>query len=110
MKMAELSGATPYDVSGAEFGQAGEFCSFDAFIDRFEINDPALDMMALIVRDAGKPDLTPQSPGLLAMSHGLSALCPDDHAMLEHGMLFYDSLYAWCRIEAAKGRPQETSR
>jgi hypothetical protein len=53
----------------------------------------------LIVRgaDTARLELTPQSPGLLALSLGLSANFPDDHAMLEHGMVMYDALYAWCR-------------
>jgi hypothetical protein len=34
---------------------------------------------------------------LLAISLGLSHNFPDDHAMLEHGMVVYDALYAWCR-------------
>jgi hypothetical protein len=65
----------------------------------YGIADPALDRLALIVRgaDTGRLDLTPQSPGLLALSLGLSANYPDDHAMLEHGMIMYDALYAWCR-------------
>jgi len=41
--------------------------------------------------------LAPQSPGLLAVTLGLSANFPDDHAMLEHGMVMYDALYTWCR-------------
>jgi hypothetical protein len=48
--------------------------------------------------DTGRPDLTPQSGGLLAISLGLSANFPeDDHGMLELGMHLYDALYAWCR-------------
>ena len=101
-RIAETTGAVAYDVGGAALGHHGERCSFDAFVDRFAIADAALERLAAIVRgaDTGRPDLTPQSPGLLAMSHGLSALCPDDHAMLEQGMLFYDTLYAWCRAQA----------
>jgi rhodanese-related sulfurtransferase len=97
--VAVTTGAVPYDVAGAELGHQGERCSFDAFVARYAIADPALALLADIVRgaDTGRPDLTPQSPGLLAMSYGLSALCADDHAMLEQGMLFYDTLYAWCR-------------
>ena len=100
-RIAETTKAVPYDVSGAEFGHHGELCSFDSFISRFGIVDAALDRLAAIVRgaDTGRPDLTPQSAGLLAMSHGLSVLCPNDHAMLERGMLFYDALYAWCRSQ-----------
>ena len=42
-------------------------------------------------------DLTPQSAGLFAISLGLGAVFADDHAMLRHGMVMYDALYAWCR-------------
>jgi type VI protein secretion system component VasF len=61
--------------------------------------DPALDRLALIVRgaDTARHDLTPESAGLHAISLGLSANFPDDHAMLEHGMVIYNALYTWCR-------------
>jgi hypothetical protein len=100
--IAQRHGAIPYDIDGAEFGHVGERCSFDAFIRIFAIADAALDRLALIVRgaDTGRPDLTPQSPGLLALSQGLSATIPDDHAMLAAGMPVYDALYAWCRAAA----------
>jgi rhodanese-related sulfurtransferase len=102
---AERTGATPYDVSGAEFGHHGEFCSFDAFIRIYGIADAALDRLALIVRgaDTGRPDLTPQSAGLLALSQGLKINFADDHAMLAQGMVVvvYDALYAWCRSQGA---------
>ena len=82
-----------------ELGHDGERCSFDAFLQKFHLKDPALDELARIVRgaDTGRLDLTPQSPGLLAISLGLSRNFPDDHEMLEHGMVIYDALYAWCR-------------
>src|SRR6266851_7859503 len=98
--VAEERGATAYDIPGAEpFSHDGELCSFDAFLKVYGIKDPALDALALIVRgaDTARLELTPQSPGLLAVSLGLSAIYADDHAMLEHGMTVYDALYAWCR-------------
>lgn len=96
-------GGTPYDIPGVEFGHVGAFCSFDAFIRIYGIADPALDRLALVVRgaDTGQPELTPQSPGLLALSQGLSANFADDHEMLAHGMVVYDALYAWCRAQQA---------
>ena len=53
----------------------------------------------MIVRgaDTARPELAPQASGLHAISLGLSANIPDDHAMLEHGMVMYDALYTWCR-------------
>lgn len=98
--VARVTGATAYDIPGSEpFSHDGDKCSFDAFLKIYGLADPALDALALIVRgaDIGHPELTPQSPGLLALSLGLSANYPDDHAMLEHGMIMYDALYAWCR-------------
>ena len=97
--VAEQTGAIPYDIPGAELSHVGECCSFDAFLDRYGLEDPALRQLAEIVRgaDTGRPELTPQSPGLLAISLGLSHCYPDDHEMLGHGMVLYDALYAWCR-------------
>jgi rhodanese-related sulfurtransferase len=99
-------GALPYDVPDVEFAHDGELCSFDAFLRRFGIADPCLDALAAIVRgaDTGKPELTPQSAGLLAVSLGLSVNFPDDHAMLEHGMVIYDALYAWLCFAHAGNR------
>ena len=96
--------ATPYDVAEVEFSHVGERCSFDAFLDKFHLEEPALDALATIVRgaDTGRLDLAPQAAGLLAVSLGLSRLYKDDHEMLEHGMVMYDALYAWCK------RKQET--
>jgi rhodanese-related sulfurtransferase len=96
--------ATPYDIPGAAFSHDGEFCSFDAFIRRFGIKEPALDRLAVIVRgaDTGHPELAPQCAGLLAASLGLSALYTDDHEMLRHGLTLYDAYYGWCREASAE--------
>lgn len=97
-KVAQETGATPYDIKGAELGHHGDECSFDAFIRKYELHDLALDKLALIVRaaDTGRPNLAPEASGLLAMSTGLSLNYADDHEMLAHGMVMYDALYAAC--------------
>jgi hypothetical protein len=99
MAVAEETGATAYDVPGVELSHEGELCSFDAFLKRYRIADPALKQLAVIVRgaDTARLDLAPQAAGLLALSLGLSAVFADDHEMLGHGMVVYDALYAWCR-------------
>ena len=90
-------GAIPYDIPDVEFSHVGPRCSFDAVIDRFGLEDPALDAVAVIVRgaDTGHPELAPEAAGLLAVSLGLSALHGDDHVMLSEGLRVYDALYAW---------------
>jgi len=98
-KVAGEKTATAYDVPEAEFGHVGELCSFDAFLRKHNLRDPALERLALIVRaaDTNRLDLAPQAPGLLAISQGLSRNFADDHEMLAHGMVIYDALYAWCK-------------
>jgi len=103
-KTAADVGGTPYDIKGVEFGHVGDQCSFDAIIRVYEIADPALHHLATIVRgaDTSRPDLTPQCEGLLAISYGLSSNFRDDHEMLKHGMVMYDALYTWCRLQNEK--------
>jgi rhodanese-related sulfurtransferase len=95
--------AVPYDIPGAVVTHRGERCSFDALIEDFALHDAALDRLATIVRgaDTDRMDLSPQSPGLLAASLGLSERYADDHEMLEQAMPLYDGLYAWCRQDLA---------
>jgi rhodanese-related sulfurtransferase len=96
---AAANAATPYDVPDVTYTHSGAQCSFDAFIRIHALTDPALSDLATIVRaaDTGALGLAPQAPGLLAVSHGLSATFADDHLMLRWGMLVYDALYASCR-------------
>ena len=103
LKVAEATGAIPYDIPGVEYGHVGELCSFDAFLRLHDLSDPALQQLAVIVRgaDTARPDLAPQCAGLLAQSLGLSALFADDHEMLGHGMTMYDAYYAW--LKQARG-------
>jgi len=99
LKVAADTGAVPYDIPGVEMTHDGELCSFDAFIKKHQLKDPALDQLALIVRgaDTSRLDLTPQSAGLYAISLGLSHRYTNDHEMLGHGLVMYDALYAWCQ-------------
>ena len=99
LETARRTGAVPYDVPGVEMTHDGELCSFDAFVKKYELADPALGQLAMIVRgaDTSRLELTPQSAGLYAMSLGLSNVFTDDHEMLMHGMVMYDALYAWCK-------------
>src|SRR5205809_7760677 len=75
MKVAERAQAIPYDVPGVELGHHGDHCSFDAFLDKYKLDDPALRALALIVRraDAAQRDLTPEPSVLYAVATGLQA-------------------------------------
>src|SRR6266704_804326 len=98
---AEFLFAPPAAVHAraAELSHDGSRCSFDAFLRKYGLTDPALQELATIIRgaDTNKLDLAPQSAGLLAISLGLSRLFPDDHDLLSRGFLLYDALYEWLR-------------
>jgi hypothetical protein len=98
LDVARKTGATPYDIPGVEMSHVGERCSFDAFLEKYQLTEPALQQLAVIVRgaDTSRLDLAPESPGLYALSLGLSHKFQDDHEMLKHGMVMYDALYEWC--------------
>ena len=104
-RVAHEQGATAFDIPDAQFSHVGEQCSFDAFIDAFELHDdPGLRGLAPIVRgaDTSHPEMAPQAAGLLAISLGLSRLFERDDDMLRHGLTVYDSLYLWARDGTAE--------
>ena len=98
-KVAEREHAIPYDIPGVELGHQGERCSFDAFLDKYQLTDPALHALAVIVRgaDTEARHLTPESPGLYALATGFQAMAKDDHDNMAKQFPAYDALYAYCR-------------
>lgn len=104
--VAAREGATPYDVPGVALGHHGDRCSFDAFLERYRLEDPALGALALIVRgaDTDARQLTPESAGLHAAASGFREISADDHENLRLQFPLYDALYAHCRARLAAGR------
>lgn len=102
LDVADRFGATPFDIENVHWshrGEGGERCTFDLMLEAFGLETPALLRLADVVRgaDTNRPDLAPQSAGLLAASVGLSRMYKDDTAQLEAGMALYDAFYRWAR-------------
>jgi hypothetical protein len=99
MAAAQREAAIPFDVPGVELGHHGDHCSFDAFLERYGLSDPALRSLAGIVRgaDTEARTLTPESPGLYALASGFRAVARDDHDNMRLQFPAYDALYAYCR-------------
>lgn len=104
---AAREAAIPYDIPDVELGHRGPLCSFDAFVDRYELADPALASLAAIVRGADTADrgLTPESPGLYAAATGFQAISRDDFDNMARQFPMYDALYAYCRAQTASVPP-----
>jgi AraC-like DNA-binding protein len=99
MRKASDLDAIPFDIPGVEFTHYNDKCTFDYFVERYQIDDPAIRSLAVIVRgaDTDRHDLAAQSSGLWAISSGLGHLYKNDHELLEKGMLIYDALYHWAK-------------
>jgi hypothetical protein len=79
-------------------------CSFDAFLEKYKLAEPALQALAHIVRgaDADARQLTPESAGLYAFATGFQAIAKDDHDNMAKQFPAYDALYAYCRSMAGR--------
>jgi hypothetical protein len=105
MATAKREGATPYDVPGVELGHHGERCSFDAFLDKYGLADPALQALALIVRgaDTDARGIAKEAWGLYAVASGFREISRDDFENMERQFPVYDALYAYCRSGLKRG-------
>jgi protein-tyrosine-phosphatase len=103
---ATRQNAIPYDIPNVELGHHGPKCSFDAFVEQYELADPALGLLAPIVRGADTDDrgLRPESAGLYAAATGFQATSRDDFENMARQFPMYDALYAYCRAQVAPAR------
>jgi len=99
--------AKGFDAPGATYPHedAAGRCSFEALVEEYCAGDPALVALARIVRGADFRDqihLTPESPGLRAISDGFPLVARDDHETVEGAAFLYDALYASLRERMAR--------
>lgn len=106
LEVAEREGATPFDAAGVELGHHEGKCSFEAIVAKYQIQDPAMHLLAQIVHGADvASDLygRPEAPGLQAIAEGFRHLgLTDDHEILEKEFIVYDALYAYCQRRLAE--------
>lgn len=103
-EIAARERAVAFDIPGAPISHEGARCSFDTLLARFDLDNPALQKVATIVRGANTDQhaLAPEAAGLHAISLSLSLNYSDDHALLEQGMIMYDALYTWAQRAAGE--------
>jgi hypothetical protein len=97
--VGERFGAVPFDIENVFWSHRGGLCTFDVMIEEFGLATPPLLRLGEMVRaaDTGRLDLSPEAPGLMAASLGLSRMYDDDLAQVEAGIALYDAFYRWCR-------------
>lgn len=98
--------ATPFDVRGAELSHHGGACSFEAFLERYELDDPVLWDIARIVHEADLADErfdAPEARGLDVLLRGLSLVRGDEELLAVAAQLF-DGLYEYRKRALLLGR------
>jgi hypothetical protein len=105
-KVAKETGAIPFDAPGVELGHHENRCSFESIILKYSLKEPGLLRLAKIVHAADVSediDTDPIARGLEAIASGYSLRFPEDLENLDAQFEVYDALYAWCRMDVAKG-------
>ncbi len=106
LRVARETGGISFDAPGAELTHEAGRCSFESIILKYELKDPALLRVAKIVHSADVAediDKDPIARGLEAIAVGFSLRFPEDETNLDYQFEVYDALYAWCRLQVAKG-------
>ena len=101
LEQARVQGATPFDapkIAAVKLNHRGSRCSFEAIIEDFNLADPGLQKLALIVRAAdvkGQENVAAEGIGLRSIAQGFAAMGLSDHERLVCQFPVYDALYAY---------------
>lgn len=98
--------STPFDMRGVELSHHGGNCSFETFLERYELDDPVLWEIAKVVHEADLADErydAPEAPGLDVLLRGLSLIHDDDELLAISAPLF-DALYEYHKRALLLGR------
>ena len=103
LERAHLEVATPFDATRfpeVKLNHRGQRCTFEAILEDYSLNDPALHRLGLIVRGAdvqGQEQAAPESPGLRAIAQGFALFASTDEERLAYEFPMYDALLAYVR-------------
>ena len=92
--------ATPFDMRGVELGHRQGGCSFESFLGRYDLDEPALRDIGRIVHEADIGDErydAPEAPGLDVLIRGASLVARDDTELLALTGPLFDGLYEFFR-------------
>ena len=106
-RVVKDTGAIPFDAPGVELGHHDGRCSFESIIQKYDLKEPGLLRLAKIIHSADVSediDKDPLARGLEAIASGFSLRYPEDEENLSCQFEVYDALYAWCRLQVAKGQ------
>jgi hypothetical protein len=101
LEQARVQDATPFDapkIAAVKLNHRGSRCSFEAILEDFDLTDPGLQRLALIVRAAdveGQESVAAEGIGLRSIAQGFAGLGISDEERLARQFPVYDALYAY---------------
>ena len=101
LEQAKVQEAIPFDapkIAAVKLNHRGSRCSFEAILEDFNLSDPALQKLALIIRAAdvkGQESVATEGIGLRSIAQGFAALGISDEERLARQFPVYDALYAY---------------
>ena len=90
------AGATPFDMRGAELGHRDGRCSFESFLVRYGLDEPALQRIGQLVHEIDIGDErfdVPEAPGVDLLLRGLALQARDDEHLIDLAAPLYDALH-----------------
>ena len=105
LEIAEREKAIAFDTPGADLHHREGLCTFDVIIAEYGLTDNALLRMAKIINaaDTNRLEADPLAAGFEAIAVGYSLRYPEDLENIQRQFEVYDALYAWCRLDVARG-------
>ena len=103
LDVAARENAIPFDAPRfltVKLNHRGERCTFEAIIEDYNLNEPGLRSLALIVRAAdikGQEHVASEGLGLRAIAEGFRAMGVADEDRLAKQIPLYDALFAYCQ-------------
>jgi hypothetical protein len=103
LEAARRESATPFDANRfpeIRLNHRGDRCTFEAILEDYELADPALQRLGLIVRGAdvrGQEQICAESGGLRAIAHGFAFSGVTDEERLALEFPIYDALLEYVR-------------
>lgn len=98
---AKQLGAIPFDapkIDAIKLNHRGPRCTFEAIVEDYKVDDPAVSRLALIVRAAdikGQENVAAEGIGLRSIAQGFAAMGLSDNDRLARQFPVYDALYAY---------------
>jgi hypothetical protein len=111
---AEVNYGTPsipndvtFDMQDADFGHVGNLCTFETMLRAFNLNEPALDVLAQIVHEIDLRDglyARPETAGVDSVLAGWLAANLSDMELETHGIALFDGVHAALSLSLPAGK------